>query len=120
MNYDRLGGIAEAATEIAAYPVADVNRNQLLNLICAYHGSFVRSNETYIGNDCWAHLANLDEVTPRNFAHVFKAGSKKDPDNLLYDEAMNNIENLDGWRLAAVLVEFDYIVINTSLLDKSV
>ena len=51
MNYDRLGGIAEAATEIAAYPVTDVNRNHLLNLICAYHGSFgsvVSSNEIYI------------------------------------------------------------------------
>ena len=29
MNYDRLGGIAEAATEIAAYPVTDINRNHL-------------------------------------------------------------------------------------------
>ena len=104
MNYDRLGGIAEAATEIAAYPVTDVNRNHLSNLICAYHGSFgsvVNSNETYIGNDCWTHLANLDEVTPRHFARVFKAGSKKDPDTLSYDEAMNDIENLKGWRFAA-------------------
>ena len=99
MNYDRIGGVAEAATEIAAYPVTNVNRSHLSNLICAYHrlfGSVVSSNETYIGNDCWAHLANLDEVTPIHFSHVFKAGSKKDPDTLLYDEAMNDVENLDG------------------------
>ena len=104
MNYDKLGGIAEAATEIAAYPVTNVSRNHLSNLICAYHGSFgslVSSNETYIGNDYWAHLANLDEVTPRHFAHVFKAGSKKDPDTLSYDEAMNDLKNLKEWRLAA-------------------
>ena len=104
MNYDRLGGIAEAASEIAAYPVTDVSRNHLSNLICAYHGSFgslVSTNETYIGNDSWAQLANLDEVTPRHFANVFKAGSKKDPDTLSYDEAMNDIENLKGWRYAA-------------------
>ena len=104
MNYDRLGGIAEAANEIAAYPVTDISRNHLSNLICAYHGSFgslVSTNETYIGDDSWAHLANLDEVTPRHFANVFKAGSKKDPDTLSYDEAMNDIENLEGWRHAA-------------------
>ena len=43
----------------------------------------------------------MDKVTPGHFAHVFKAGSKKDPDTLSYDEAMNDIENLKGWRLAA-------------------
>ena len=104
MNYDRLGGIAEAANEIAAYPVTDISRNHLSNLICAYHGSFgslVSTNETYIGDDSWAHLANLDEVTPRHFANVFKAGSKKDPDTLSYDKAMSDIENLEGWRYAA-------------------
>ena len=43
----------------------------------------------------------MDEVTPRHFAHIFKAGSKKDPDTLSYDEAMSDIENLEGWRHAA-------------------
>ena len=96
MNYDRLGGIAEAATEIAAYPVTDINRNHLSNLIYGYHGScgsLVSSNKTYIGNDCWVHLANLDEVSPRHFAHFIKAGSKKDPDTLSYDKAMNGIKS---------------------------
>ena len=43
----------------------------------------------------------MDEVTPRHFANVFKAGLKKDPDTLSYDKAMSDIENLEGWRHAA-------------------
>ena len=36
----------------------------------------------------------LDELMPHQFAQVFKAAKKKNPDNLLYDEAMRDHKNL--------------------------
>ena len=103
MSYDKLGGVAES--EIVAYPITDVNQSHLSNLICAYHSSFgyiVCASDTYKRKDYWVHPANLDKVTPRHFEYVFKAGSKKDLYKLLYNEAMNDIENLEEWRAAAV------------------
>ena len=85
INYDRLGGVAES--EIVAYPITDVNRSHLANLICPYHSSFgsiICATDVYVSKDCWAHLANLDEITPRHFEYIFKVRSKKDPDTLWY------------------------------------
>ena len=61
----------------------------------------VSKEETNISKDCWVHLAKLDEVTPKHFNVVFKAGSKKDPDTLSYDEAMNDTEFQVEWMAAA-------------------
>ena len=102
LTYGHLGIAAES--EINAYPVANITRAHLSNLICAYHGSFgsvVSKEETDISKDCWVHLAKLDEVTPKHFNVVFKAGSKKDPDTLSYDEAMNDTEFQVEWMAAA-------------------
>ena len=46
----------------------------------------------------------LDELKPHQFAQVFKAAKKKNPDILSYDEAMRDHKNLKDW-LAAALKE---------------
>ena len=113
LNYQELGGIAESDMDPAndhdktlrwSFPVTGINRNHLSNLICAYHGSFgsvVCEDDTHISRDCWVHLAKLDELAPKHFDFVFKAASKKDPDTLSYDEAMNDAEYQVEWMAAA-------------------
>ena len=46
----------------------------------------------------------LNELMPHQFAQVFKAAKKKNPDILSYDEAMCDYKNLKDW-LAAALKE---------------
>ena len=49
-------------------------------------------------------LQKLDKMQPHQFAQVFKAAKKSNPDIFSYDEAMRDHENLKDW-LAAALKE---------------
>ena len=49
-------------------------------------------------------LQRLDKVQPHQFAQVFKAAKKKNPDILSYDKAMRDYNNLKDW-FAATLKE---------------
>ena len=49
-------------------------------------------------------LQKLNELQPHQFAQMFKAAKKKNPDILSYDKAMHNYDNLKAW-LAAALKE---------------
>jgi len=109
MNYDRLGGMAEYKQQQGNggyydLPIDGMNKNHFANLICAYHSSFgslVNRDEVRTGNTFWTHLANVHELRPYQFEHVFKARAVKDPDTLSYDEAMSYEENIEEWMAAA-------------------
>ena len=51
-----------------------------------------------------ACFCKIDEMLPHQFAEVFKAGGKKNPDILSYEEVQNDHENLKKW-LASALKE---------------
>ena len=55
-----------------------------------------------------ACLAKLDKLPPHQFAQVFKAAKKTNPDILSYNEAMRDYENVKDW-LAAALKEIKYL-----------
>ena len=50
------------------------------------------------------YLQKLDKPQPHQFAQVFKAAKKKNPDILSFNKAMCNYGNLKAW-LAAALKE---------------
>ena len=51
-----------------------------------------------------ACFSKLDKMLPHHFAEIFKAGGKKNPDILSYEEVQNDIENIKEW-LASALKE---------------
>ena len=53
--------------------------------------------------DCFE---KLDQLQPHQFAQMFKAAKKKNPDILSYNKAMHNYENQKAW-LAAALKEIN-------------
>ena len=108
MNYDCLGGIAEYNHQDEGnyhdLPIDGMNKDHFTNLICAYHSSFgslVNRDEVRTSNTFWTHLANVHELRPYQFEHVFKARAVKDPDTLSYDEAMSDKDNIEEWMAAA-------------------
>ena len=51
-----------------------------------------------------ACFSKIDEMIPHQFAEIFKAGGKKNPDILSYKEVQNDIKNIKEW-LASALKE---------------
>ena len=49
-----------------------------------------------------AFFSQIDEMLPHQFAEIFKAGGKKNPDIYSYEEVQNDIEHLNEWLEAAL------------------
>ena len=108
MNYDKLGGLAERSEEDIRDErlVDDVTIEHIANQCSVYFASYGIDCEieTELLEEVVACLTQLDEMTPNQFAQVFKAAGKKNPDILTYEEVQNDYDNIKEW-LAAALKE---------------
>ena len=108
LSYDTLGG------NLAELPVDDLDSSHFANYLSAYfasYGSFNDDNQEFqieVSVSDFANLVQLDELSPHQFARVFKASSKKNPDIFTYDEAMRDVGKLKEW-LAAALKEISQL-----------
>ena len=103
MKYDKLGGLAEQSEESL---VDNLTIKHIANQCCAHFVSYridceVEAN---LSQETIACLTKLDQLNPHQFAQVFKAAGKKNPDILTYEEVQQDYDNLKEW-LAAALKE---------------
>ena len=49
-----------------------------------------------------AFFSQIDEMLPYQFAEIFKAGGKKNPDIYSYEEVRKDLEHLEEWLEAAL------------------
>ena len=111
LNYDALGG--NLASSRNQEQIESISEEALVENLTAEHiasqcsvylASFgMECNlEAEISDDIVACLTKLNELPPHAFAQVFKAGKKKNPDILSYDEVMKDYDNLQLWLSAAL------------------
>ena len=109
LNYDKLGGnLAELPAELPMkeLPVDNLTVEHIASQCKVYFAAYGIDCEieAKLSPETVACLAKLDELPPHQFAQVFKAAKKKNPDILSYNKAMRDYENLKEW-LAAALKE---------------
>ena len=97
-NHNKIEGVSEE-------PLVDnMTAEHIANQCSVYLALFgMECNlEAEVSNDIVACLTKLNELPPHAFAEVFKAGKKKNPNILSYDEVMRDCDNLQLWLDAAL------------------
>ena len=101
MNYQKLGGLAEGTEEHFgqmndAALIVDLSKELVKNQCSVYFAGFGINQEfTFnMAEGASACFSKIDKMLPHQFAEIFKAGGKKNPDILSYKEVQQDIENI--------------------------
>ena len=116
MNYDKLGGLAEGTEEHLGYMtdatmITDFTDDLIKNQCSVYFAGFGINHEVdnKMAEGASACFCKIDKMLPHQFAEIFKAGGKKNPDILSYEEVQNDHEKLKKWLVDSALKEIQQL-----------
>ena len=97
---DESGGLAECSEETIVDDLTIEHIAKHCSVHFASHGIDCEI-ETEVSAETVACLTKLDELNPHQFAQVFKAAGKTNPDILSHEEVHRDCDNIKKWLAAA-------------------